>query len=147
MHDETRHHLGTRLPVTPPAILALGAGSLVCALIASASASVLGWPRDLRRPPPRCLSPAERQALLAMVPWGETVRIEAVGEAAALAFAQAAFAFLAAEGRLVEERTVFTIRGLAGTGLLHLAREGGHSLLVLGEPDILSTGQSPTVMG
>jgi hypothetical protein len=145
MHDEGQHQPGAPLPVTPPAILALGAGSLVCAL--TASASILGWPRELRRPSPRRLSPEEREALLGMVPWGETVRIEAVEGAAALAFAQAALAFLLAEGRLVDERMVFTIRGLVGTGLLHTVGAGGHSLLVLGEADDLPSGQPPAVMG
>jgi hypothetical protein len=125
--------------VTPPAIVALGASTLVCAL--TASASVLGWPRDLRRPRQRpwskCqegLSAAEAATLLALVPPGERVRVEAVDEAAAIAFAHAVLALLNAEGRFVEEQSVFTVRGIFGTGYLHFKQGRQHGILVMHQP-------------
>ena len=129
--------------MTPPAFLALGAGTLVCVL--TASASLLGWPPELhrpRRPAARPmgaslpgLSAAEAGALLALIPAGALVRLEAVDEAGATAYASAVQALLAAEGRLVEEATVFTVRGVYGTGTLHFHADGRHGLLVLQQPD------------
>lgn len=122
--------------MTPPALFALGASTLVCTL--TASASVFGWPAELRRrqpPPPHGLAPAEAAALLALVPPGATVRIEAVEEAPAWAFAQAARLLFIAEGRRVEDRTVFTVRGIQGAGYLHSSRAGRHALLVMGRPE------------
>lgn len=135
--------------MTPPAFLALGAGTLVCVL--TASASFLGWPHELHRPrqpgqrlwprprsrppgPSPRLTAAEAEALLALIPAGALVRLEAVDEADAMAYARAAQALLAAEGRLVEDATVFTVRGVHGTSTLHFHADGRHGLLVMQRP-------------
>ncbi|MBL6454678.1 hypothetical protein JMJ55_05035 [Belnapia sp. T6] len=146
--------------MTPPAFLALGAGSLVCAL--TASASILGWPRRLRRPRPMAadgrLDPRQAAALLDLIPFGASVRIEAADNAAAVAQAGAALRLLASAGRRVEDGMVVTTRGLTGEGMLHFERRGRHSLLFLdgsaGEaawparpPAMLSPGQRPRGMG
>ena len=121
--------------MTAPALLALGAGSVVYAL--TASASLLGWTGpgpDPWAPPCPGLSPAEAAALLALVPPGATVRLEAVEEAGAQAFAHASLALFGSEGRLVEDGMVFTVRGIAGSGCLHFEDDRHHGLLVMRWP-------------
>ena len=125
--------------MTPPALLALGAGTLVCVL--TASASLLGWPHELHRPrraagpPSPRLSAADAETLLALIPAGAQVRLEAVAEADAMAYAKAVQVLLAAEGRLVEDAMVFTVQGVYGTGTLHFHAKGRHGLLVMQRPD------------
>jgi hypothetical protein len=123
--------------MTPPALLALGAGSLVCAL--TASASLVGWPGKLARrrgpPPAPELPEATAAALLALVPPGCQVRLEAVEDAAAIAFARTALTLLEAAGRRIEAPQVAIIRGIGGNGYLHLARNGRHVILALRNPE------------
>ena len=117
--------------VIPPAVFALGAGGLVCAL--TLSASVFGWPEGLRqrRAEGDGLSPSARDALLALVPPGHRVRVEAVGEAEAMRFARDLLALLAEAGRVIEDPEVSTLRGIVGEGTLHFAEGDVHTLLVL----------------
>lgn len=130
--------------LAPPALLALGAGSVVCAL--TATASLLGWPANLAVPRRRSwvapLPPAAAEQLLAQVPPGAAVRVEAVADAAALAFARAAVQLLEAEGRLVETPHPAIVQGIAGTGVLHFVTQRHHSILVLHTPFADAAGQA-----
>lgn len=127
--------------MTPPALLVLGTGTLVCAL--TASACVLGWPALLRQPeappPPRPpgfppLSAADRARLLAMVPPGHSVVVQAVADPASRLFANAALDLLAEEGRVLDSLVVEVVRGIDGTGLTHVVERRRHAILVLRRP-------------
>lgn len=126
--------------MTPPALLALGAGTLVCAL--TASACLFGWPPLLRQeedppaPPGRypLLDTAERTLLLALVPEGHSVLVQSVPDPTSTAYANAVLDFLAGEGRIVESLVVEVVRGVEGTGLTHVAEHRRHEILVLRAP-------------
>ncbi|HYZ32680.1 MAG TPA: hypothetical protein VE684_10430 [Crenalkalicoccus sp.] len=123
--------------MTPPALFALGAGSLVCAV--TAMASVLGWPAELRRererpgPPEPALDPATRQALLGLVPHGHGVAVQALPDPGAQVFAEAALRCLVEAGR-ASLGPVQTVHGISGTGWIHVAERRHHEILVLRDP-------------
>ena len=126
--------------MTPPTLFALGAGSVVCAL--TATACLFGWPARLREgeaPPPRPpgfpdLPLEQRVALLALVPEGHSVLVQSVPDPQALGWANAALDLLAAEGRIVESLVVEVVRGIEGTGVTHVAEHRRHEILVLCAP-------------
>src|SRR4051794_14376043 len=66
--------------------------------------------------------------LLPLVPPDCQVRLEAVEDAAAIAFARAALTLLEAAGRRIEAPQVAIIRGIGGNGYLHFARGGRHGI-------------------
>lgn len=125
--------------MTPPALIVLGAGTVVCTL--TATACFLGWPARLRQeePPaapalPRDLDLAERTALLAMVPQGHAVLVQCVPDPEARAYANAVLDFLATEGRVVERLDVQVVHGVDGTGVTHVAEHRRHAILVCRAP-------------
>ena len=122
-----------------PTLFVLGAGSVVCAL--TATACLFGWPTQLRQEgvPPRPpgfpdLPFEQRGALLALVPEGHSVLVQSVPDPQALAWANAALDFLAGEGRIVESLVVEVVRGIEGTGVTHVAEHRRHEILVLRAP-------------